>query len=88
MARSGLLATVLPDVLGIPVHRSLQPQVSALGAASAAWVSAGEYSCMEEAVSQQSRQVQELLPEPGTSAEYQQHYQEWLELCRRLSPEA
>ena len=75
-------------MLGIPVHRSLQPQVSALGAASAAWVSAGKYSCIEEAVSQQTREFKELLPEPGPSAEYQQYYQEWLELYRRLSPEA
>ncbi|MCI0865088.1 MAG: FGGY-family carbohydrate kinase [Chloroflexi bacterium] len=88
MARSDVLATVLPDVLGIPVNRSLQPQVSALGAASAAWVSAGMYSCMEESVSQQSHEFQEQLPEPGHSAEYQEYYQDWLELYRRLSPEA
>ena len=88
MARGNLLAKVLSDVLAMPVHRSLQLQVSALGAASAAWVAVQKYSCMEEAVSQQSREFQELLPEPGPSAEYQGYYQEWLGLYRRLSLES
>jgi sugar (pentulose or hexulose) kinase len=86
MSKSDVLAATLADVLEIPVYRSRESQVSAMGAAAAAWVSAGEAASLEEGVSMQVPNFDEFLPEPLRSAEYLDHYHRWLEMFHSLTP--
>jgi autoinducer 2 (AI-2) kinase len=85
MCRGDLLAAMLADVLAIPTWRCRQPEVSALGAATAAWVLAGEFSDLKEAVAGQRRDFDTFQPEPGRSAEYRDYYQAWRLMYQRLS---
>jgi autoinducer 2 (AI-2) kinase len=85
MCRSDLLATMLADVLAVPIWRCRQPEVSALGAATAAWVLAGEFADLKEAVAGQCRNFDTFQPEPGRSAEYRDYYQAWRLMYQRLS---
>ena len=86
MSKSDVLAGALASVLAIPVHRARDPQVSSIGAAAAAWVSAGESSSLEEAVGGQQPNFDEFLPEPLQTAEYLDHYHRWLETFHNLTP--
>jgi autoinducer 2 (AI-2) kinase len=85
MCRSDLLAAMLADVLAIPAWRCRQPEVSALGAAAAAWVLAGEFSDLKKAVAGQHRDFDTFQPEPGRTAEYRDYYQAWRLMHQRLS---
>ena len=86
MSKSDVLAGALANVLEIPVYRSRDPQVSAMGAAAAAWVSACEAASLEEGVGMQEPNFDEFLPEPLRSAEYLDHYHRWLEMFHSLTP--
>ena len=86
MSKSDVLAATLANVIEIPVHRARDPQVSAKGAAAAAWVSVGESSCLEEAVGEQQPDFDLFLPEPLQTAEYLDHYHRWLETFHSLTP--
>jgi sugar (pentulose or hexulose) kinase len=85
MARSGVLTSTLADLLQMPVHRARYTQVSAMGAAAAAWVSAGEYSCLVEAVAEQRPKFDVLHPTPARSGEYLDYYHRWTEMFHQLS---
>ena len=88
MSKSDVVADALANVLEIPVYRSRDSQVSAMGAAAAAWVSAGEAASLEEAVDMQNPNFDESLPEPLQSAEYLDHYHRWLETFHNITPRA
>ena len=82
---SGVLAETISSLLEVPVHRSANPQVSALGAATAAWVAAGRHRDLYEAVGTQRGEFHVFPPAPSRSVEYRQHYQRWLEIYEQLS---
>ena len=86
MARSDVLTYTLVNVLQMPLHRARGTQVSAMGAAAAAWVSAGEFSCLAEAVAEQHPKFDVLHPEPVRSAEYLDYHHRWTEMFHKLSP--
>ena len=86
MSKSDVLAAALANVIEIPVYRARDPQVSAAGAAAAAWLSAGEASSLEDALREQKPGFDEFLPEPLQTAEYLDHYHRWLETFRCLTP--
>lgn len=85
MSKSDVVTGVLADVLEIPVFRSRDAQVSAMGAAAATWVSAGEAASLEEGVTMQEPNFDEFLPEPLRSAEYLDHYHRWLDMFHTLT---
>ena len=86
MSKSDVVTGALADVLEIPVFRSRDSQVSAMGAAAATWVSAGEAASLEEGVTMQEPDFDEFLPEPLRSAEYLDHYHRWLDMFHTLTP--
>ncbi|MCH7605648.1 MAG: FGGY-family carbohydrate kinase [Chloroflexi bacterium] len=85
-ARSEVLAAALANLLAVPVYRSRESRVSAAGAAAAAWVAAGRFATLEEAVAEPGAGFDIALPEPVATAEYQEHYQRWLSVYEKLSP--
>ena len=79
LSRSRLFASVLANVLGRDVRRSLLPEASTWGALLAAAVAAGEYPDLASA-SREACCETELVPSSqGESAEYQDHFQRWRE---------
>ena len=85
-AGSDVLVSALADLLAVPVYRSREARVSAVGAAAAAWVAAGRFSTLAEAVAQPGVGFDITLPDPVATAEYHEYYQRWLNMYERLSP--
>ena len=86
MSRSWTLATTLATVSGLPVRRSITPQVSARGAALAAAAATNPSLTLEQAAKAASDDCEELEPGPASeTAQYQQYYHQWLHLYRRLA---
>lgn len=84
LSQSNVLAAILADVLAVPIQRSRQPRISALGAAAAAWVLAGRFSSITEALLEY-RDFEVYQPDPGRSAEYQDYYRMWLRLYNQVT---
>jgi len=87
LSQSHVLAATLADVLAVPVQRSRQPRISALGAAAAAWVLAGRFSSIREALAALAgcSDFEVYQPDPGRSAQYQDHYGDWHRLYNQVS---
>jgi sugar (pentulose or hexulose) kinase len=83
LSRSNILAATLANVLAIPVKRSRQPRITALGAAVAAWVLAGRFPSLQETLVE-CCDFEVYQPDPGRSAEYQDYYESWHRLYNRL----
>ena len=84
MALSDTLAASLATTLDLPVVRPNFPHVSARGAAmlAATW---SDHTSLEEAAETAARDRRHTEPgTPSEVAQYQEHYQEWLDLHRRL----
>jgi autoinducer 2 (AI-2) kinase len=75
---------VLVDVIGRPVKVSPTPRVSALGAYLCAARSLGEFASLEEAAVGIGGALKTVEPDPQGSAEYQDHYQMWLQAAGQL----
>lgn len=88
LAQSGVLATTLASLLAMPVNRGQHQQITALGAAAAAWVSAGSFSSLEEAMVAQPMDYDVFLPEPALTGEYIDYYHRWVDTFHRVSPES
>ena len=86
MSKSCVLVPALANVLEIPVRRARDTEVSAMGAAAAAWVSAGDFFSLEESVAGQEPNLEEFLPQLLQTAEYVDHYYRWLETFQSLTP--
>ena len=85
LSRSDIIAETMAALLEIPVHRSANPQASALGATAAAWTAAGRYPSLSEAAEAQSQDFQTFHPDAARSAEYREHYRRWREIYQRLN---
>jgi sugar (pentulose or hexulose) kinase len=85
MSRSRTFGQVLSHLLQMEVRVSGVARASALGAAKAAAVAAGIYRSLQEAVREGHISYSVLHPDPSTSADYQEHYQRWLSLYRKLN---
>ncbi|MGR9416824.1 xylulokinase [Rhizobium leguminosarum] len=75
-ASSVLWRKMVSDATGLPVHRSLSNEASALGAGIAAAVGAGWYSNFHEAKNAMARTTEALAPDPAA-------YEDWLTLSER-----
>ena len=85
MASSDTLIQTLADVTGASVVKNRYPEATARGAAMAAAVAAGIYSNLSEAVARRDGGILVYDPDPSTAAEYQGHYERWLEAAGHLA---
>ena len=84
MARSGTLAGILADVLGIPVKRCKIPQVSARGAAFRSILLDGAAS-VGDLMHLAAKDHNDVLPSsPRAVVQYESRYQEWVDVYSRL----
>jgi autoinducer-2 kinase len=84
LGRSACLKQLLPGVLARPTAFASVTETSGLGAAMLAAAGCGIYSGPEEAVSAMLSPLEILEPDPLTAAEYEDYYQRWLSISRRL----
>ncbi len=84
MSRSSTLATILANVLGAPVRRSVFANVSAMGTALAT-ASTLDSMSLRQMVEGATVDLEEVEPGPSTDvALYRERYQQWLEMYNRL----
>ncbi len=82
MARSAWFCQRLADLTGIPVHRALYQETTALGAALFAGVGAGIYGSVEEAA--RARPEAELLEPALDTTLREKAYARWLDALPRV----
>ena len=81
-----MLAETICSLLEVPVYRSVNPQVSALGACGAAWAAADRYQDICEAVRSRRPEFDVFEPDPALTVEHRQHYRRWLDIYAQVSP--
>ena len=85
IARSRVLAPILANVLGLPIRRSLVPDVSGRGAAMRATSIVNGPAAFERACELAARQCERVDPSsPVDVATYQGSFERWLEQYSRL----
>jgi sugar (pentulose or hexulose) kinase len=83
-AQSSVLAQTIANVLGRPLCRSTNPDVSALGASMAAATAAGLYSNLHEACKEMASAFEIVEPETVCTLEYQELFEQWKSLYQRI----
>ena len=83
MSQSDLFTRILAAVLNRPVARYGR-EVSAVGAALAAATAAGQWPGLREAALEAECRHASIQPDALQAAEYEDHYQRWRDLLRRL----
>ncbi|MCE2458631.1 MAG: FGGY-family carbohydrate kinase [Dehalococcoidia bacterium] len=86
LSRSTTFRRILPDVLGRPISTYNQSDVTALGCAAIAMTAMGEYSSLAETAAAASQEARTSAPGPAAAAEYQDHYERWLEVHESIGP--
>ena len=86
LSRSSTFQQILPDVLGCPISMFRESDVTARGCAMIARTATGEYGSLLEAAAEVSRQTHTAEPDPAASAEYQDHYEHWLNVHESIGP--
>ena len=84
MASSPTLMQMVADVTGTPVQSSSHSEATARGAAAAAGVAAGLFGSLLEAVDYSCDTPVTYTPRPSESADYEFHYQRWLDMANNL----
>ena len=84
MTRTPTFVRLLTDVIGRELRVSPTPQVSAFGAFLCCQTALGEFSSLEEAAASGKPRLETREPDPLDSAEYQDHYQQWVQLSTEL----
>lgn len=84
----GMIATsswveMLPDVLGRPIEVAMTPNVTAAGAYSTAVAALDSHDSLLS-VAEASATTTKIEPRPVESAEYDDHYQRWMEMAEHL----
>jgi autoinducer 2 (AI-2) kinase len=82
-AKGELWPRILADVLGVPVRVPLVKESTALGAAVCAGLGAGVYSSLGDAA-RLVRFERTFEPDPGASAAYEDLYEQWRDVYRRV----
>ncbi len=86
LSRSSTFRRILPDVLGRPISTHNQSDVTARGCTAIARTAIGEYSSLAESAVAASQEAPTSDPDPSAAAEYQDHYERWLELNESIGP--
>ncbi len=84
LGRSSCLKHVLPAALARPVEFTPAAETSGLGAAMLAAARPGVYGSLEEAMSAMLSPPEIREADPLMAAEYEEYYQRWLAVSRRL----
>ncbi len=85
MARSDTMASILADVLGIPVRRSRTPQATARGAILRAILQTRSDISPHQLTEIAGAEHDDIVPSsPAEVARYESAYQEWLDVQQRL----
>lgn len=85
MARSGPLASIMADVLGIPVRRSRTPQATARGAVLRAILQTRPDISPHQLTEIAGADHDDIVPSsPAAVARYESDYQEWIHVQQRL----
>ncbi len=82
MAHSSLLVQTVADVTGLPVQCSSYPEATARGAAAAAGLASRLFSGLPEAVASTCDSLVTYTPCTSANAEYEFHYQRWLDMAQ------
>ncbi len=85
MTRTAAFNRILADVLGREIRLSPAPLASALGAYLCARTALGDFSSLDDAAQSVEPGLKPLAPDPLDSADYQDHYERWLELSAQVS---
>ena len=86
LSRSSTFRQVLPNVLGRTISTFSEPDVTAVGSAMIARTAIGEYSSLAEAAARLSHRANDAEPHTAEAAEYQGHYEHWLEVHESIGP--
>ena len=84
MTRTASFARITSDVIGRPISLSPVANVSALGAYLCARTALGDFSSLDEAALSVVPGLKCLEPDPLDSAQYEDHYQEWMQRSEQL----
>ena len=85
MARSNVMASIMADVLGIPVRRSRTPQATARGAVLRAILQTRSDIPPHQLTEIAGADHDDIVPSsPAAVARYESAYQEWLDVQQRL----
>jgi sugar (pentulose or hexulose) kinase len=84
MTRSSGFRRMLPDILDRSVRVAGVQEVSALGNAMLAAAGSGIYSGINEAMAEMRSEMTVYEPDILAAAEYAEHYQQWLEIVKKL----
>ena len=85
MASSTVLMQILADVTGTPVHCSSHAESTARGAAAAGAVAARLFSSLPDAIHNSDDPGITYYPAPSTAADYDFHYERWMNMTRTLT---
>jgi sugar (pentulose or hexulose) kinase len=85
-ARSDLWLQIKADILQLPVHRVEADEATCLGAAMLAAVAVGAYPDLETATAHTVHVTHTFWPQAGLAAVYEDGYERYTELYRRLKP--
>ena len=80
ITRSPVFNRIVADVVGREVTLSSTPDATAIGASLVARTAIGEASSLPEATVRPSQKNTRLDPDPQSSLEYEDRYQEWLRI--------
>ena len=86
LSRLSTFRQILPQVLGRPISMFRQPDTTARGAAMIARTAIGEFDSLTEPAIMLSRRAKTMEPDPAEAAEYQDHYEQWLEVHESIGP--
>ena len=84
MTRTRAFVRVFNDVLGRELKVSPMPEATALGAYLCARTAMGEFDSLAEAAESVRPTLEVREPDLGNAAEYQDHYERWLDASDRL----
>ena len=85
MTRTRTFVSILADVLNRELNVSPAPETTAMGAYLAARTSLGEFGYLKDAAKHARTTLAVAEPDPGRAAEYQDHYERWLDVSERLT---
>jgi autoinducer 2 (AI-2) kinase len=85
-AKGSLWPQIIADTLGVPVNIPVIKESTSLGAAICGLVALGEARDWQDAVERVVRWERHLEPDPANHTRYDDTYQRWLEVYRRMLP--
>ncbi len=86
LSRSSTLREILPNVLDRPVSMHIQSEVTPRGCDAIARTALGEYGSVAEAAEVASQEARTSTPDPLEAADYQDLYDDWLDLNEDIGP--